>query len=136
MTRLALLVVVLAVFVTGCAPGVGTPNVTGTVTYRERIALTPDAVVIVRIEDISRADAPATVIGEQMIKTEGKQVPIPFAVSYRSADIKEGNRYNVRVRIEDGSGKLLYVSDTITPVITGGNPTSGLEIVVVRAEGG
>ncbi len=53
-------------------------SVTGTVTYLQRIALPPDAVVTIRIEDVSKADAPAEVIGEQVIQTEGAQVPIPF----------------------------------------------------------
>ncbi len=135
MIKLALLAVLVGVFVTGCAPSVGKPTVTGTVTYRERIALTSNAVVTVRISDVSRADAPATVIGEQVIKTEGKQVPIPFAVAYQASDIEEGHRYSMQVRIEDGNGRLIYISDTIIPVITMGRPTSGIEIVVVPVRG-
>ena len=44
MTRLALLVVVLAVFVTGCAPGVGTPNVT------VRLATEPRSSSLIKLE--------------------------------------------------------------------------------------
>jgi len=33
--------------------------VTGTATYLQRIALPPNAVITVRIEDVSKADAPA-----------------------------------------------------------------------------
>jgi len=35
-------------------------TVTGEATYRQRIALPQDAVITVRIEDVSRADAAAT----------------------------------------------------------------------------
>ena len=43
-------------------PGTGaeTASVTGTITYRERIALTPEAVVQVDLRDVSKADAEAT----------------------------------------------------------------------------
>ena len=34
-------------------------------TYLQRIALSPDAVITVTLQDVSRADAPATVIGSQ-----------------------------------------------------------------------
>src|SRR5262249_16943328 len=37
----------------------GTAMVTGTVSYRQRIALTPEAVITVTLVDQSRADAPA-----------------------------------------------------------------------------
>jgi hypothetical protein len=70
-----------AVTLSGCANLTDT-YVTGTATYLQRIALPPNAVMTVRIEDGSKADAPAEVIGEQVIETKGAQVPIPFAVSY------------------------------------------------------
>lgn len=49
-------------------------QVKGTATYRERIALTPDAVFEAMLEDVSRADAPAVVIGSVRIGKPG-QVP-------------------------------------------------------------
>ena len=106
-------------------------TVTGVVTYRERIALPPDVVVTVRIEDTSRADAPAILIGEQAIRDPG-QVPIPFAVPYDPRLIDPRSRYTLRVRIEDASGRLLWINTQAYPVITGGNPTSDIEIVVMR----
>lgn len=119
---------------TGCgSPSSDKPTVTGTVTYRQRIALPPDAVVNVTIEDVSRADAPADMIGQQIIETRGSQVPIPFAVPYDSNKIEENHSYNLRATIKDGSGKLLFTSDTAVPVITRGNPTKDVEIMVIPA---
>ena len=110
-------------------------TVTGTVTYLQRIALPPDAVVTVRIEDVSRADAPAEVLGEQVIDTKGAQVPIDFEVSYDAGTIVENHTYSLRVRIEDGAGNLLFINDTSVPVITGGNPTQDIEVIVVPTGG-
>ena len=110
-------------------------KVTGTVTYRQRIALPPEAVVTVRIEDVSKADTIAEVIGEQVIQTEGAQVPIPFEVAYDPDKIDETHTYSLRVRIEDGNGKLLFINDTSVPVITRGNPTQDIEVVVVQTGG-
>ncbi len=105
--------------------------VTGTVTYRQRIALPEDAVVTVQIQDTSRADAPAEVIGEQIIETNGRQVPIPYSVNYNPNAIVENHTYTMSARITDGQGKLLFINDTSIPVITRGNPATDLEIVVV-----
>jgi uncharacterized lipoprotein YbaY len=108
--------------------------VSGTVTYRERIALPDDAVVTVQIEDSSRADAPAMVIGEQVIPTMGRQVPLPFSVSYDPAAINPSARYTLRVRVTLADGRLLFITDTAYPVITRDAPISGIDVVVVRAE--
>lgn len=37
----------------------------------------------------------------------------------------------MRVRIEDGAGNLLFINDTSVPVITRGNPTQDVEVIVV-----
>ena len=91
--------------------------------------------VIVRIEDVSLADAPAAGMGEQVIKTDGKQVPIPFAVPYDAGKIDDNHTYSLRVRIEDSSGKLLFINHTSVPVITQGNPTQDVEVIVVPIGG-
>ena len=132
--KLGLLGCLVVLAITGCAKKTQEASVTGTVSYNLRIALPPDATVIVKIEDISLADAPSTVIGEQEIKTEGKQVPIPYEVAYDPAEIIDNHTYTVSARILDGSGKLIFISDTITPVITRGSPTQDVEVIVVQVE--
>lgn len=118
----------------GCdSDGGGT--VTGTVTYHQRIALPPDAVVQVQIRDVSLADVPAPVLGERILRTGGRQVPIPFAVDYDEEDIVETHLYSIHVRIENSAGGLLFISDTVIPVITMGNPTEDVEVVVVQVGG-
>jgi putative lipoprotein len=108
------------------------PQVTGTVTYRERMALPDDAVVRVELQDVSIADAPTIVLGEQVFVTGGAQVPFAFAVSYPASVIEENSRYSIAARITDGEGNLLFITDTYVPVITGNNPVSDIELVLVR----
>jgi putative lipoprotein len=126
-----LLILLSAAALSGCGSSPNYSAVTGSVTYLQRIALPQDAVITVRIEDISRADAPAEVIGEQVIQANGDQVPFPFEVAYDPAQIQENHSYSLRVRIEDGTGSLLYINDTSLPVITRGNPTQDIEVIVV-----
>jgi putative lipoprotein len=47
-------------------------TVEGAATYRERIALPPDAVFEAVLEDVSRADAPAKVLGRATINPAGQ----------------------------------------------------------------
>jgi heat shock protein HslJ len=107
-----------------------TAAVTGTVTYMQRIALAAGSVITVRVQDTSRADAPAVTIGEQVITTTGQQVPIPYEVTYDPKTIDQRFTYTVRATINDPSGRMIFTSTTSIPVITRGAPTSGVEIVV------
>ncbi len=120
----------VAASIAGCAaPAVGPSSgtgssasrVTGTVTYMQRIALPPSATVKVQLVDVSRADAPATVLGEQIITAGGKQAPFSFEIPYDPAKIDPRFSYAVQARIED-AGKLLFINDTRYAVITRGAP--------------
>jgi putative lipoprotein len=106
------------------AGGTGsTAQVTGTVSYRERMALLPGVVIRVQLLDVSRVDAPATLIGEQTLKTDGRQVPLTFEIRYDPAVIKPQNSYAVRAWLEDAEGRMRYTTDQRYAVITRGAPT-------------
>ena len=109
--------------VTWEAPSGREPNasVKGTVTYRERLALTPGATLIVELRDVSYADAAAPLIARQTISGPG-QVPITFDVRYNRQDIDSRNTYAVSARIVESDGRLAFTNDTAYDVITRGNP--------------
>ena len=107
-------------------------ELTGTVVYRERIALRMDAVITVRLSDVSLMDVPAVLIAEQQIEARGKSVPIPYSLSYDPERIVEGRVYAVRAEIRDGQGGLLWTSDTVIPVLTRGAPSDQVEIQVIQ----
>lgn len=142
MRTLTSLVAILPLLLAACArpgavsPGGGgsaPPRVTGTVTYLQRIALPPAALIKVQLADVSRADAPAVVLGEALIRSEGGQVPFPFSIPYDPAKIDQRFTYAVSARIEEG-GKLLFITDTRYPVLTRGAP-SHVELVLRPAGG-
>ena len=102
---------------------VNTPDaaVTGTVAYRERLALTDGAKLVVELRDVSLADAAAPLIASQTIENPG-QVPIGFRVEYDSNDIKPRNSYSVSASIVESDGRPAFTNDTAYEVITRGNP--------------
>jgi putative lipoprotein len=97
-------------------------KITGTVTYLQKSALPHDAVVQLRLEDVSRADAQANVIAEERVETRGQQVPIPFELSYDAARIQSSHRYALHASILVGGTKA-FTSARAFPVITQGAPT-------------
>ncbi|UPL47949.1 YbaY family lipoprotein [Hymenobacter sublimis] len=112
-------------------PVVVKDSITGSVAYRERIALSPTAVVRVHLLDVSLQDVAATVIDSVTIRPNGRQVPLPFTLRYDTARIRPNYTYTVQARITDG-GRLLFRTDVAYPVLTRGNPKR-VELLLRRA---
>jgi putative lipoprotein len=95
--------------------------VSGTVSYLVRMALPPSAIVEVKLQDVSRADAAATVIAKERITLGDRQVPVPFELKFDPAKIDERHLYSVSGRILV-DGQLRFTSDKAYPALTRGNP--------------
>ena len=112
------------------SPETSTPaaSVTGTVAYPGSAPLPPGAELTVRLEDVSRADAPSITIAERVIANPG-QSPIPFEIGYDPADIDARFDYSIQATITHGD-TLLFINDTVYSVLTQGYP-SGVDMVLV-----
>jgi putative lipoprotein len=97
------------------------------------MALPPAAVFEAALEDVSRADAPAETIARTRIPSPGNP-PIAFSIAYDPARILADHQYVIRARILLDE-RLLFTSDTATPVITRGSPTT-VSIVLRRVGAG
>jgi uncharacterized lipoprotein YbaY/heat shock protein HslJ/uncharacterized lipoprotein NlpE involved in copper resistance len=116
----------------GCSSVSATGTISGTATYRERIALPPGAVLELSLEDVSRADAPAKELGRVRIENLGNP-PFEFEIPYDSEAIDDRHSYAVRATIRAG-GKLLFTTDTNYPVLTRGAGNE-VELLLRRAGG-
>ncbi|MBX3046348.1 MAG: YbaY family lipoprotein [Anaerolineales bacterium] len=126
---------VLLAALSGCAAAGGeTARISDTVTYRQRIALLPGAQVTVQLADISLADAQAVVLGSTTFTTES-QVPLPFTVEYDPADIQANHTYALQAEIRDNEGKVLFRNTTALLVLTNGNPSDDVEIMLEMVSG-
>jgi putative lipoprotein len=125
----ALLLVLIAISpgpVCALAQATSPAAVSGTVTYKQRVALPPEAVVQVQLQDTSRADTAARTIGQATIPTAGAQVPIPYRIEYDPSTIDPSHSYAVRATVTVGD-RLLFASTKVHPVLTRG---AGNEAVV------
>ena len=107
-------------------------RVSGTVSYRERIALTPGATLTVQIRDTSLQDVASVLIAEQVLPNPG-QVPIRFEIPYASATIEPRNTYSISARIVEADGRLAFINDTAYDVITRNHPTN-VDLVLVLVQ--
>jgi putative lipoprotein len=114
-------------------PATASTAVSGTVAYRERIAMPENALLTIQLQDVSLADAPAGVIAEQKIPFAGHQVPMPFELPYDPAKIDPKHTYVLSARITLGN-QLMFLNTTAARVITQGNPTK-VDVVLQMVEG-
>jgi putative lipoprotein len=99
------------------------------VSYAQRVALTPEAVVQVELRDASIPEAEGPPVAKQVIPHPG-QVPVPFALPYLPSSVLPGHRYVLSARITD-RGQLQFVTEQPIAALPRPAAAEALEIVVV-----
>lgn len=117
--RYALLTLGLTAIALGACTSVsqrsGLTAINGHVSYRERVALAAGARVTVELADITRADAPATILSRHDIDLHGEQVPVDFTLWVDRAALAPGKRLAVQARITQGDD-VRFLTATPVPV--------------------
>ncbi|WP_374525634.1 YbaY family lipoprotein [Sphingopyxis sp.] len=130
---LSLATLPLAACATLMPPSEEPVSVTGSITYRERMALPPTAQVEVTLSDVSLMDAPSKTIAQQAFTADGRQVPFAFSLTIDQRKLDARGRYAVSARITDASGRLMFITDTHNGVTFDGRPRVDLgTLVMVR----
>ncbi len=84
-------------FLAACGDG-KTAALSGTVSYKERIALPPEAIIEIILLDTSRENANKARLARQIIMTQGKQPPFAYELRYDPRGIEEDGSYTVAAR--------------------------------------
>lgn len=124
-----LLAIGMVTLLSACAAfQTSTTRVTGSVTYRERIALSPDnAFLVVRLRDVSRADAPSVEIAS--LRQPVSNPPMVFVLPYDGSKIDPRMTYALEAEIVNSDGDTLFRNDQVYRVLTGDAPND-VEITV------
>ena len=115
---------------TGCAtPAAVAPapiSIKGTATYRERMALPPNAELTVRLHPAPPASGD-TVLAEQRLTTDGRQVPLPFQLEFLPTAADSGYVLTAEIRALD---QLLFA--TVDPVAIDPAADTAVEIRLIH----
>lgn len=109
----------------------GMLSIEGTATYRERIALPPNAIFEAALEDVTRT---TQVIGQARIDQPGSP-PFHFTIEYDPTQIRPDHLYSVQARITV-NGSSLFTTDQRYQVLTQGHGSVIGMMMMRRAEGG
>ena len=105
-----------------------TGAVTGKVRFASEVALPEGAVVTIKLLDTTLADAPSMELGRDMIENADR-LPVSFRIEYDRDRVSDRNEYSLSADVRHGDD-LLYVNDTVHPVLTRGAPGDS-DVVVV-----
>lgn len=132
---------VVAIALVGCSSSPKEPvdantaevlAVTGSVTYRERMALPDNALVTIVLADASKQDVPVTILSQVTFPAAGKQVPFNFVLPYASSQLEGAQRVIVSARI-DLNGQLMFANTRVAEVLTNGRNEVNLVLDRVQA---
>ncbi|MCW0234602.1 MAG: YbaY family lipoprotein [Ferrovibrio sp.] len=101
-------------------------SVTGTVSYRERLILPADSVIVTRLEDISRGQSYPAVVAEQRIVPNSMAVT-SFSLPYDRGSINPNATYVVNAWIEQG-GRVLFRNNKVYQVLTKTAPMGNIHV--------
>jgi putative lipoprotein len=107
----------------------GARSVSGTASYRERIALPANAVLEVSLEEVAPRGAPTGLIARVRNEQPGNP-PIPFMISYDPGRINPNRSYVVRGRILVDEQEW-FATQQAYPILTGGRG-SDVQILLRR----
>lgn len=100
--------------------------VNGTVSYRERLILPADSVIVVRLEDVTRGQSYPEVVSEQRIVPNSMAVT-QFSLPYQYGTLNPNATYVVNAWIEQG-GRVLFRNNKVYQVLTKTAPSSNIHV--------
>ncbi|MGZ8527391.1 MAG: YbaY family lipoprotein [Candidatus Limnocylindrales bacterium] len=118
------------VIATGAPPiAAATGHVTGTLTFREKIGLSGDAVAVVSIVDMVSSASAGIIVGQQRIDGIA-EVPVPFSIEFDVRRIDPRHAYGLFATLVDGP--MSWQNPHGIAVLTGG-PMTGVDAVLALA---
>jgi len=106
-----------ALFITVAPPISAEPDmitISGSLEYRERIALPPESMARITLIDASRMDVAATRLA--LLEIPAGQVPVPFAFSLRRETLGTDRMLSLRGTIHAPDGALIWTTTETIPV--------------------
>lgn len=121
----------------GTATSAAPALIKGTVMYGEgdvanrQVALTENQVLTVRLVEITEADTPAVVLGEQIVDTAGSPGPFVFEIRYDPAALEPDAIYGLDAHVTVGD-TLLFQAITALATITPDAPVI-IDVILASA---
>ncbi|MDE2746101.1 MAG: YbaY family lipoprotein [Chloroflexota bacterium] len=132
MHRLVLCVAAALLFVASILGCNSTDRVSGEVRFHREVDLPEGATVTVMLLDTSLADASAIELGRDVID-DAERLPVRFSIEYDPGELDGRAEITLSARVELGD-ELLYINDTVHPVLTRGAPRNSDVSVISVSE--
>jgi putative lipoprotein len=113
------------------APSTSTSQqqLTGSADFTSKSALPSGAQLQVGVVDKSSANPATAILGTATVDASGKNAPIDFSIPYALSRVQPNDVYSMAATVTAG-GKPLFVSKGNTLVLTQGQPSAGVAVVM------
>jgi uncharacterized lipoprotein YbaY/membrane-bound inhibitor of C-type lysozyme len=108
-------------------------TITGTVSYRQRMALPPEAKIHVQLLDMSVWEMPPPVIAEETFTVGNRQVPVAFELKVDPAKMDRRHTYALRARIVVGYD-IWFLSELPSVVPLRDNAAPHVDLMLMQME--
>lgn len=83
-------------------------RISGELSYRERIALPPGALMEIVVTDITNGSDQELILSREQMAVPGRSVPIPFSIDVSKRNLSDGPLYGLRAFLKDAEGTVLF----------------------------
>jgi uncharacterized lipoprotein YbaY len=101
-----------AILASATSASAGQGTITGTVLYRERLALPPDSRLEVTLVDVTLAGSPPQTVAR--VVQAAVAPPMPFSLPFDPGRIESGHRYALQARIGSASAVWFTTPEAYT----------------------
>ena len=96
--------------------------ISGTVVYLQKMALPPNAVIEVKLQDVSQANLSPKTLAEEKITLGERQLPVLFELKYDPSKIDARHSYALAADVLV-DGQVRFTNEKSYPVLTRGHPS-------------
>lgn len=108
-------------------------TVRGTVSWRQRVALPAEAMLLVRIEDVTDDESAPAFVAEGRWAADGRPLPLAFQLAYPDRrGVRGPRRYVIRALVVDGQ-RTLFRSRFAAPLASRGG-AQGVDLLLVPVD--
>lgn len=105
-------------------------SIVGQATYRERIALSPQATLTVRLRDVTYPQWENVIVAQQVVRADG-QPPIQFSFNIDPQTVYPDHRYALDAWISDQNRLIFQTQSTVPVAVSGAIPPTNLTLARV-----
>lgn len=123
------MLMVAALAISACSNNKETiETIEGSAFYLQRIAMPPNAKLVVSLDDVTLDNGSSISIDRQTFATEAQAMPLQFSFKVPADKIEQDKVYALSASLQTAEGQTVFATIDTYPVLTDANQTAKVEL--------